>query len=180
MRIHTGMGTTPTILVIVVASGDGRLRGGELCAALRVRPARVARTGVTGIPAAGATAPRENAAGVARLAATRRWACRRPRTACGERAVTAGRDGTTACGEVVAVGVVAVAGMAMGVRIGGAGVAAALPEAADGAARDGEWGSAALPCGTCDVAGLPDGTCDVAGLPGGTFDVAGLPVLSCP
>lgn len=140
MRIRTGMGTTPTILVIVVTIGDWRPRVGGPCAALRARPARVARTGVTGIPATSATARREDAtAGVARLLARRLWACREPRTACGERPVSAGRDIPTTCAGVVVVDVVAVDGTGAGVWVTGAGSAAALPAAVGG---------------TCDVAGL--------------------------
>ena len=68
MRIHTNVGTTPTILVIVVTIGDGRRLGaGVPCAALCARLARAVWAGVNGIAATGATAPGENATGAACL-----------------------------------------------------------------------------------------------------------------
>ena len=98
MRIHTGVGTTPTILVIVVTIGDGRYAGANgPCAALRARPARVSAYGRERDPGHGRDrTPRERGRSCMPRGA-RRWACRGSRAACGERPVTAGRDGTTAC-----------------------------------------------------------------------------------
>jgi hypothetical protein len=65
MRIHTSVGITPTILVIVVTIGDGRRLGaGGPCAALRARSARAESTGVNGIATTGATAPRRTRPGL--------------------------------------------------------------------------------------------------------------------
>ena len=58
MRIHTSVGTTPTILVIVVTIGDGRRLGVDgPCAALCASLARAVCAGVNGIAATGASAP---------------------------------------------------------------------------------------------------------------------------
>jgi hypothetical protein len=64
MSIHTSVGTTPTILVIVVTIGDGWLRVGEPCAAFRARPTLLARARVVAAAATGAKALGEDAAGV--------------------------------------------------------------------------------------------------------------------
>jgi hypothetical protein len=67
MRTRTGTGTMPTILVIVVTSGGGRLWVARRCAALDEvwRAASVARTGVGPITFADAAMFRaEDAAGV--------------------------------------------------------------------------------------------------------------------
>jgi hypothetical protein len=127
MRIRIGMGTTPTILVIVVTIGDGRPRAALLRAALRARPARARCADVTGIPATSATAPCGNAARVARRVATRLRACRWLRAACGERLVTPGRDAPATGVVVVAAGSVVAGVIATGVAAAGvvaAGIAA--------------------------------------------------------
>jgi hypothetical protein len=73
MRIHTSMGTTPTILVIVLTIGDGLPRVDRPRATPRARPARVARTGGPKIPANDAAPPCDSATEAARFAATRLW-----------------------------------------------------------------------------------------------------------
>jgi hypothetical protein len=152
MRIHTGIGTTPTILVIVVTIGNVRRLGTrEPSAALRAGLARAACADLNGIPATGVTAPWEDATGAACLPATRLRECRGSRVACGERPVSAGRDTPPTCGVVAAVvgaagagvivagaapvGVAAPERLGMGVRACVDGMAGALPGAADGAAR---------------------------------------------
>jgi hypothetical protein len=161
MRIHTSVGITPTILVIVVTIGDGRRLGaGGPCAALRARSARAESTGVNGIATTGATAPRENATGAVCLLAPRLRACRGSRAACGERPVSAGRDAPASRGVVAAGGDVAGAGVVaagaaigvaaldrvgMGARAGVGGAAGALPGAADVAERGIERVAPAVP-----------------------------------
>jgi hypothetical protein len=163
MRIHTNVGITPTILVIVVTIGDGRRLGaGGPCAALRARLARAVCAGVSGIFSTGATAPGENATGAACLLVPRLRACRGSRAACGERPVSAGCDPPASCGVVaagvdvagagvlvaagaVAVGVVALDRVGMGARAGAGGVAGALLGAADGAERGIERVAPAVP-----------------------------------
>jgi hypothetical protein len=121
MRIHTGVGTTPTILVIVVTIGDVRRLGArEPSAALRADLARAACADLTGIPATtGAPELRENATGAVRLSAPRLWACR--------------------------VGVAALGRLGMDARVRAGGVTGALPGAADGAARGIERVAPAVP-----------------------------------
>lgn len=192
MRIRTGMGTTPTILVIVVTIGDGRPRGDRPCAAPRTRPARVARAGVAGIPAAtGATAPRENPAGVARLVATRLWACAEPRAACD--------DAPTTCVVVVTVrvlvgvlGAVAVGAVAVGVGVGVVAVSVGLMDVfAVGVFAVGVFGvdgvgvrvsgagiAAALPAAADGGTRQEEWDSPVLSWP--TCEVAGLPALSWP
>ena len=148
MRSHTSVGTTPTILVIVVTIGDGPrcLDGSRV--ACRARPARAATTGVVGIDATAAIPLGENAAGVPARFARRPRECRRrrapwrewPVTAGSDAAVTAGSDAAAIGGDVVAVdGAVVIAGVFVaGVAVTGMGVwapasgteTAAGPEAA--------------------------------------------------
>ncbi len=163
MRIHRSVGTTPTILVIVVTIGDRRPCAGEPCTALRARPARVTGTGVTtGIPTAAATAPRDSAGGVGRLVTTRLRARRWPRATRGKRPVTAGGDAPTTCGGAVATAVSVVAVDGAGVEVSATRLIAALPEASDGSASGAER-VRALSCGTCDGTALMTSSCRGSG-----------------
>jgi len=192
MRIHTRVGITPTILVIVVTIGDGRrLDAGGPCAALCARLARAECAGVNGIAATGVTAPGENATGAVCLLVPRLRACRGSRAARRERPVSAGCDAPASFGVVAAgvdvadagvvvasaaivgvvaagaaVGVVALDRVGMGARAGVVGVAGALPGAAEGAEREIERVAPAVPAACCATG---TGTGEVAG----TRDVAG-------
>jgi hypothetical protein len=135
MRTHIGVGTTPTILVIVVTIGDVcRLGARGPCAAFRPRRARAAWAGVNGIAATGATAPGETATGAVCLPAARPRECRGSRAACGERPASPECDPPASCGVVAAgvdtagTGVVAAGAANAGVAVAGAAAGVVAPD----------------------------------------------------